>query len=80
MSIDQVKPEETPVVQKTEQPTTETTVINETPATTSTTETPSATPAIDATPAVEPKKDEAVVEALPASEGVLGYKAPGFLK
>lgn len=26
------------------------------------------------------KKNESVVEAVPASEGVLGYKAPGLLK
>lgn len=28
----------------------------------------------------EPAKDETVVEATPATEGVLGYKAPGLLK
>lgn len=28
----------------------------------------------------EPLKDEAVVDATPATEGVLGYKAPGLLK
>lgn len=30
--------------------------------------------------AVETAKDEAVVEASPATEGILGYKAPGLLK
>lgn len=30
--------------------------------------------------ATEAPKEEAVVEATPATEGVLGYKAPGLLK
>ena len=84
MSVEHTKVEETtPVLpSKTEQtcdiPATTTT---ETPAV-ETTEAPSTIPATDATvPATEDlKKDETVVEAVPASEGVLGYKAPGFLK
>ena len=45
------------------------------------TEAPTTAPAVDATPATNGlKKGETVVEATPASEGVLGYKAPGFLK
>lgn len=52
------------------------------------TETTEATPAAPEEPAAaaatetteEAKKDETVVEAVPASEGVLGYKEPGFLK
>ena len=52
-----------------------------------------ATSAVEPTPAVateetaaapaaieELKKDEAVVEAVPTSEGTLGYKEPGFFK
>ena len=79
-----------------EQPTTTTTkpaLASETPAIidapkTDAAETPvdapiTATPAVvDETKPVEEtlKKDETVVEATPASEGTLGYKAPGFLK
>jgi len=51
-----------------------------------------ATPATESTPAAateedaataateEVKKDEAVVESVPVSEGTLGYKEPGFFK
>ncbi|KAJ9607955.1 hypothetical protein H2200_008034 [Cladophialophora chaetospira] len=89
MSVDAVKPvEETPVVEPTTKP------LPEHPETsTAPVGTPTAAPAetIEATPAAteepvvaataeEPKKDEAVVEAVPASEGVLGYKEPTFFK
>ena len=47
----------------------------ETPA-----ESNAATTETAATPEKGLKKNEAVVEAVPASEGVLGYKAPGLLK
>lgn len=45
-------------------------------------ETPVEAPATTETPVAEAAKDEnlAVVEAVPTSEGVLGYKAPGLLK
>jgi hypothetical protein len=67
-------PSETPAATETSKP-----VTTEAPATTDAT----ATPAVgDETKPTEEtlKKDEAVVEAVPASEGTLGYKAPGFLK
>jgi hypothetical protein len=77
MSIEATKIEETAqVAPKTEQ--TETPVVTDTPAVEST-----ETPAVTETPAPaaeEVAKDETVVESVPASEGVLGYKAPGFLK
>ncbi len=86
MSVEAPKPvEETPVVDTTkplpEQP--EAAIVpTETPA--APTETPEATPAVAEEPAApateELKKDETVVEAVPASEGVLGYKEPTFFK
>lgn len=86
MSVEAPKTvEETPVVDTTkalpEQP--EAAVAaEETPAVPA--ETTEATPAVpeeSAAPATEEvKKDEAAVEAVPASEGVLGYKEPGFFK
>lgn len=87
MSVDASKPgEETPVVDTTikalpEQPEAST-AATETPAAPA--ETTEATPAAAEEPAAatteEPKKDETVVEAVPASEGVLGYKEPTFFK
>lgn len=77
MSVETPKVEEpTPVIKPVQ--------ASETPAAIAT-ETPSAdaiTPEApkETTAAQEPAKDEAVVEATPASEGVLGYKEPGFLK
>ena len=82
MSIEATKPEETtPVVPKTEQ-TSETPAITETPAQAATTEGTSTTPATDAPAPITggPLEGETTVEAVPATEGVLGYKAPGFLK
>lgn len=83
MSAEPTKADETsPVVPKTE-PSTETPATTETPVATETTEAPaSTTPATDtAAPVTEKaKKGDTVAEAVPASEGVLGYKAPGFLK
>ena len=91
MSVEAPKTvEETPVVDTSkalpEQP-------EATPAVPETTVAPiEAIPATDATPVVpveattdapvteELKKDETVVEAVPTSEGVLGYKEPGFFK
>ena len=80
MSVEATKTDETtPVLPKTEQ-TSETPAVTETPAV-DTTEAPSTTPATDAPAAITgDKKDETAVEAVPTSEGVLGYKAPGFLK
>ncbi|KPI43741.1 uncharacterized protein AB675_6177 [Cyphellophora attinorum] len=67
-------PSETPTAAETSKP-----VTTETPATADATTTPAVG---EETKPVEEtlKKDEAVVEAVPASEGTLGYKAPGFLK
>jgi hypothetical protein len=94
MSVEAPKPvEETPVVDSTkalpEQPETtaaptETAAITTEP--TATEATPSALPtegasAAPAAAAEETKKDEAaIVEAVPATEGDLGYKEPSFLK
>ncbi|KIW38033.1 uncharacterized protein PV06_10009 [Exophiala oligosperma] len=92
MSVEAPKPvEETPVVEPTTKALPETPVESSTaPAeTTATTAEPTAeaTPAApaeestEATPATEEvKKDETVVTAVPASEGVLGYKEPTLLK
>jgi hypothetical protein len=81
MSVEATKVDETTPVVKSEQPTETPAPTTETPAVAETTETPAAaTTATDATPATEEAKKETVVEAVPASEGVLGYKAPGFLK
>ena len=41
---------------------------------------PEATPATTTAAATETSATEAVVEATPATEGVLAYKAPGLLK
>lgn len=91
MSVEAPKTvEETPVVDATkavpEQPETSvapvetaTAPVEPTPAT----ETPVvATEETAAAPAAteELKKDETVVEAVPTSEGTLGYKEPGFFK
>ena len=78
--------ESKPVEQSSETPALATST--EAPATdaikTESTETPAAatsTTADETKPVEETlKKDETVVEAVPASEGVLGYKAPGLLK
>lgn len=90
MSVEAPKPvEETPAVDAgkplPEQPTESLAAPVETPAVP--TETTEAAPATTEEPAAaatetteESKKDETVVEAVPASEGVLGYKEPGFLK
>lgn len=43
-------------------------------------ETPTTTSATPAAATIESAKHEALVEATPATEGVLGYKAPGLLK
>jgi hypothetical protein len=83
MSLEASKVEDTtPVVPKTE-PTETPTLAGETSTAAGTTEAPSTTPATNGAVAPvtdEPKKDETIVESVPASEGVLGYKAPGFLK
>jgi hypothetical protein len=80
MSVEATKVDETTPVVKSEQPTETPAPTTETPAVAETTETPAAATTTDATPATEDAKKETVVEAVPASEGVLGYKAPGFLK
>jgi hypothetical protein len=76
-----------PVEQVNETPsavtTSETPAVTELPKTetTGTSAAASTTVADESTPAEDTlKKDETTVEAVPASEGVLGYKAPGFLK
>ncbi len=90
MSVEAPKPvEETPVVEPTkaalEQPEAPTTAPAETaatPAEAATEPTPAATteePA-PATATEDVKKDETPVKAVPASEGVLGYKEPTLLK
>lgn len=90
MSVEAPKPvEETPVVEPTkaalEQPEAPTTAPAETaatPAEAATEPTPAATteePAA-ATATEDVKKDETAVKAVPASEGVLGYKEPTLLK
>jgi hypothetical protein len=86
-TVEETTPVETkPVEQSSETPALATST--ETPAVdaikTESTETPAALPSTTADetkPAEDTlKKDEATVEAVPASEGVLGYKAPGLLK
>ncbi len=82
MSVEAVKAEETtPVVPKTEQ-TSGTPLVSETPTHAATTVAPSTSPTTDAPAPVMggSQEGETAVEAVPASEGVLGYKAPGFLK
>ena len=82
MSVEATKPEETtPVIPKTEQ-TKETPATTETPAHAATSEEISSAPASDAPAPIggDAQEGETAVEAVPASEGVLGYKAPGFLK
>lgn len=88
MSVEAPKPvEETPVIEATkalpEQPETSVGPVDA-PAAPPTEATPAAAEepvaAATATSTEEPKKDEAVVEAAPASEGVLGYKEPTFFK
>ena len=80
-TVDETTPVETkPVEQPMETPAhTETTVPVtdkiETPAESNATTTEAA-----AAPEQSLKKNETAVEAVPASEGVLGYKAPGLLK
>lgn len=81
-TVEETAPVETkPAEQSTETPAV---VATETPAAdapkTETSETPAAAATEETKPTEETKKDETVVEAVPASEGVLGYKAPGFLK
>ena len=71
------KPVEQPIETPAAATADETTAADATPKP-ETTETPAA--ATEEVKPEETKKDEAVVEATPASEGVLGYKAPGFLK
>jgi len=44
------------------------------------TESKETTGAAGATPVTHTTKNDAAVEAVPATEGVLGYKAPGLLK
>ena len=89
MSVEAPKPvEETPVVEPTkplpEHPETSVAATEATPAAAAPVEITEATPAAIEEPvaavAEEPAKDEAVVEAVPASEGVLGYKEPNFFK
>lgn len=96
MSVEAPKPiEETPAVEPTkavpeQEPDTATAASTVDPATATTEPAPAAesTPVVadgeTATPAAvdpeEVKKDETVVEAVPTSEGVLGYKEPHFFK
>lgn len=92
MSVEAPKTvEETPVVDATkavpEQPETAAAAPVETSAapveaTSATEPTPAvATEETAAAPATEEvKKDEAIVESVPISEGTLGYKEPGFFK
>src|ERR1700744_6546072 len=88
MSVEAPKPvEETPVVEPTkalpEQPEASITPVD-TPAAVSAEGAPAAEEPVVAAAAAatteEPKKDETAVEAVPASEGVLGYKEPTFFK
>jgi hypothetical protein len=88
MSVEAPKPvEETPVVEVSkalpEQPEASTAPADATAAapadTTETTPAAVEEPVVAAAPE-EPKKDEAVVDVVPASEGVLGYKEPTFFK
>lgn len=79
MSVETPKVEEaTPVETKPVEQPTETPAPTETP--TAVTDKPE--PALPSEPTTEQgvKKNETVVDAVPASEGVLGYKAPGLLK
>ncbi|KAK5464985.1 hypothetical protein LTS15_001548 [Exophiala xenobiotica] len=91
MSVEAPKPvEETPVVEPTkavlEQPEAPTTAPAETAATPAEALTTEPTPAATteesaaATATEDVKKDETLVKAVPASEGVLGYKEPTLLK
>ena len=87
MSVEAPKPvEETPVVEPTkalpEQPEASITPVD-TPAAVSAEGAPAAEEPVAAAAAAtteEPKKDDTAVEAVPASEGVLGYKEPTFFK
>ncbi|KAK2730948.1 hypothetical protein FQN55_005270 [Onygenales sp. PD_40] len=80
MSEVQKPVEETPAAAPAAEP-----AVTETPAAAPAAETPaepaaaSTEPAAE-TPAAEPAKEEAKTEVTPASEGVLGYKAPGLVK
>ncbi|KAK2809954.1 hypothetical protein FQN50_003368 [Emmonsiellopsis sp. PD_5] len=80
MSEVQKPVEETPAAAPAAEP-----AVTETPAAVPAAETPaepaaaSTEPAAE-TPAAEPAKEEAKTEVTPASEGVLGYKAPGLVK
>lgn len=90
MSVEATKPvEETPVVE----PTTTKPLPEHPEHSVAPVDAPAAAPmeTTEATPAAieqpagaiipeEPKKDETVVEAIPASEGVLGYKEPKLFK
>jgi hypothetical protein len=91
MSVEAPKPvEETPVMEPTkavlEQPEAPTTAPAETAATPAEALTTEPTPAATteepaaATATEDVEKDETVVKAVPASEGVLGYKEPTLLK
>lgn len=80
MSVEAPKPEETtpgPAIKPVEATTAETSV----PAAPETSAPEAAKETAEPTAAPEvPAKDEAVVQATPATEGSLGYKAPGLLK
>jgi len=83
MSVEAAKPvEETPVVD-TAKPLPEEPQVSTAPAETST-EGVEATPATTEEPAAkateDSKKDETTAEAIPPSDGVLGYKEPTLLK
>lgn len=84
MSVETPKVEETapvetkPVEQPTETPAPTETPVAATDKTTTPAEITSATQ--EPTPEQGIKKNESVVDAVPASEGTLGYKAPGLLK
>jgi hypothetical protein len=83
--VETTAPVETKPVEATPEPAaaTNTTPAATEPSTTTATETAATVPATteETKPAEDTlKKDETVVEATPASEGTLGYKAPGFLK
>jgi hypothetical protein len=91
MSVEAPKPvEETPVVEVSkalpEQPEASTAPADATAAAPAPADTTETTPAAVEEPVAavaapeEPKKDEAVVDVVPASEGVLGYKEPTFFK
>ena len=84
-TVEETTPVETkPAEPSTELPTATTSegvAATDAPKTEAATEATTAPVADEAKPVEEDlKKDETVVEAVPATEGVLGYKAPGFLK